>query len=301
MNPTVALAAMLWVGSALLLSELRWFRRQRLDARFAPYVPGLASTNGTASSGAVSSLRQLVTPVAQQVGAALSRTFGVREELAVRLERVHSPVSASEFRVRQLAWSSAGLGVSTLVVAAIRPPGLLALALVSGAALLTFLVVEQQLSTASGRWQRRVFLELPVVSEQLGMMLSAGYSVGAALHRLAERGSGACAADLGRVCARIRHGLAEHEALDEWTAVSGVPAVARLVAVLELDREAGDLGRLINEESRAVRREVHRELIETIERRAQQVWIPVTVATLVPGVILIAVPFIAAMQLFTGA
>jgi Flp pilus assembly protein TadB len=300
MNPTLVLAAVFWVGSVLLLGELRWFRRPRLVTRMAPYLPGTPAP-GEASTGAAASFRQLAAPTAQQVGATLSRAFGVREELTIRLERVHSPMSVSAFRVRQLGWSSAASGVASLIVASTRPPGLLALALVFGAALLAFLVVEQRLATASTRWQRRVFLELPVVSEQLGMMLSAGYSVGAALHRLAQRGRGACAADLRRVCSRIRHGLAEHEALDEWVAVSGVPAVARLVAVLELDRESGDLGRLINEESRAVRREVHRELIEAIERRSQQVWIPVTVATLVPGVLLIAVPFLAAMQLFTAS
>ena len=75
----------------------------------------------------------------------------------------------------------------------------------------------------------------------------------------------------------------------------------RLVAVLALNREAGDLGRLIAEEARAIRRDVQRELIETIERRGQQVWIPVTVATLVPGVLFLAVPFIEALRLFSGA
>jgi hypothetical protein len=44
---------------------------------------------------------------------------------------------------------------------------------------------------------------------------------------------------------------------------------------------------------------VQRELIEQIERRAQQVWIPVTVATLVPGAVLLAVPFLEALRLFS--
>ena len=79
-----------------------------------------------------------------------------------------------------------------------------------------------------------------------------------------------------------------------------MPSVDRLVAVLALNREAADLGRLIADEARTDRAEVHRELIETIERRSQQVWIPVTVATLVPGVLFLAVPFIEAMRLFTS-
>ena len=71
--------------------------------------------------------------------------------------------------------------------------------------------------------------------------------------------------------------------------------------MLALNRQAGDLGRLIGEEARSIRRDVHRELVETIERRAQQVWVPVTVATLVPGLIFLAVPFVEALRLFSTA
>ncbi len=98
----------------------------------------------------------------------------------------------------------------------------------------------------------------------------------------------------------MQQGVGESAALHEWAAVARVPAVDRLVAVLALNREAGDLGRLIADEARSVRAEVHRELIETIERRGQQVWIPVTVATLLPGVLFLAVPFVEAMRLFTA-
>ena len=41
-------------------------------------------------------------------------------------------------------------------------------------------------------------------------------------------------------------------------------ARALLVAVLALNREAGDLGRLITEEARSMRRDAHRELIENL-------------------------------------
>ena len=61
-----------------------------------------------------------------------------------------------------------------------------------------------------------------------------------------------------------------------------------------------DLGRLISEEARAIRRDVQRQLIESAERRSQQVWIPVTVAALLPGMVFIAVPFLEAMRLFSA-
>jgi Flp pilus assembly protein TadB len=172
---------------------------------------------------------------------------------------------------------------------------------VLGTPLLAFLLLEHQLARASAAWQRRIFLELPVVSEQLAMLLSAGFSLGAALNRVARRGRGATARDLERLCGRIRQGLSEIDAIREWAEVARVPALDRLVPVLAMNREAADLGRLLSDEARAIRRDVHRQLVETMERRSQEVWIPVTVATLVPGVIFLAIPFIEALRLFAGS
>ena len=162
-------------------------------------------------------------------------------------------------------------------------------------------MIEQRVATASAHWQREVVEQLPVVAEQLGLLLGAGFSLGSALNRLAKRGGGACGTDLRRVVSRVRQGLSETEALREWATVVDVPAVHRLVSVLALNREGGDLGRLIADEARAIRRDSHRELIARIERRGEQVWIPVTVATLLPGVIFIAVPFVEALSLFSSS
>jgi len=246
------------------------------------------------------SFGQVIGPLARAVGERLARAFGVRESLAVRLERVHSGLDVTGFRVRQLGWTGLGLVGGALFAGALGAAGPVALVFVAGGAVLAFLVVEQRLASESATWQRRIFLELPVVSEQLGMLLGAGYSLGAALSRLAARGKGACGRDVVRVTGRIRQGLTEVDALREWATVADVPALDRLVSVLALNRQAGDLGRLIGDEARAIRRDVHRQLIETIERRGQQVWIPVTVATLVPGVIFLAVPFIDALRQFAN-
>jgi hypothetical protein len=297
-----ASAVLLWAGGALVLSRLRWFNRLPLVARLQPYSPGGISGRGV-DGGLLSatSFRDVLAPIAQRAGARLARLFGINEELAVRLRRIHAPFDVATFRIRQVGWTGVGLAAGVLLAAAFRAPAAVALLFLVGGPLLAFLLVEQQVASASARWQRRIFLELPVLSEQLGMLIGAGYSLGAALNRLAARGTGACATDLAGVCGRIRQGLSEVDALREWAAIADVDALRRLVAVLALNREAGDLGRLIAEEARGIRREVQRELIEQTERRAQQVWIPVTVATLVPGAVLLAVPFIEALRLFSNS
>jgi tight adherence protein C len=297
----IVVGACLFVGSTLLLSELRWFRRPPLVERVAPYVPGGSAAQRSGVLLSAQTFGQVLGPLARAVGEQLARLFGVTEALALRLDRVHSPLDVTTFRVRQLGCTAAGLAGGTAVAVSIGRSGVVALVLVAAGPLLGFLAVEQRLASESQAWQRRIFLELPVVAEQLGMLLSAGYSLGSALSRLADRGKGACGRDLQRVIGRIRQGLSETDALREWATVVDVEALHRLVGILALNRQSADLGRLIGEEARAVRRDVHRELIETIERRSQQVWIPVTVAALVPGVIFLAVPFVDALSMFANS
>ena len=83
--------------------------------------------------------------------------------------------------------------------------------------------------------------------------------------------------------------------------MADVEALHRLLPVLALNREASDLGRLLSEEARAIRRDLQRRLVETAERRGQQVWIPVTIAALLPGVVFIAIPFLEALSLFSSS
>ncbi len=299
MRAELAVGLCVWVGAVLVLADLRRFNRLSLTDRLRPYGPGGRGGPHRGGTLSVESLRDVVGPIARDVGGRLARLAGIDEELAVRLERIHSPLDPTAFRMRQLAWSAAAFALGGTVAVVLSLPAALGLLFVLGAPVLAFLALEQQLAKESAARQQRVFLELPVVAEQLGMLLSAGYSLGGALSRLAARGAGVCGEDIQLVCGRIRQGVGEVEALREWAARARVDALDRLVAVLALNRQAGDLGRLISDEARSIRRDVHRQLIETVERRAQTVWIPVTVATLVPGVLFLAVPFLEALRLFT--
>jgi tight adherence protein C len=296
----VGAGLLLWLGLTLLLTGVRRLSRPSLAERLRPYHPGARETvTTTLLTG--TSLRQLLVPMVHSVGNRVATAFGVGEDAAVRLRRIHSPLSVAAFRTRQAAWAGAALLAAVLLAAATALPAALAALIILGAPLLAFLVAEQRLSDTSARWQRQLLYELPVLSEQLAMLLAAGFSLGSAINRVAERGTGNGARDLSVVANRVRHGLTEAEALREWADVAKVDAVSRLVAVLALNSEASDLERLVGVEARQTRRDVHRHTVELIERRSEQVWVPVTVATLVPGVILIAVPFLAALHSFSNA
>lgn len=296
----LAICALLaFVGLTLLLSEHRWTSRPKMTDRLAPYASGFAAF-GRPGMLSVASFREVIAPLSQFVGERIARGFGVSEELGVRLRRIHSPMDVATFRVRQLGWATVTFIAGTLGAVGLSLPTILAALVVLGAPVLTILLLEQQVVKASQAWQRRLFLELPVVAEQIGMLVSAGWSLSAALSRIAERGNGTCSQDLARVVQRMRQGLSETEALQEWSDLARVDALERLISIFALSREATDLGYLISEEARAMRRETQRELIETIEKRTQQVWVPVTAATLVPGLLLMGVPFLDALTLFSA-
>jgi tight adherence protein C len=296
----IGVGLLVWFGATLLLAEWRRFSRPSLADRLAPYTPGPRPKVAKGGLLSVDSLGDAVAPLARGIGDRLARLFGVSEALEVRLRRVHSPLDVTTFRIRQLAWTGVALTVG-LVITAIGAPVPIDLLVILGAPLLAFLVIEQRLSTASKHWQETLRREIPVVSEQLAMLLNAGFSLGAAINRLSGRGRGCTAVDLATVANRIRQGVGETRALREWSEGAGVDAIDRLVSVLALNAESSDLGRLVSAEARQARRDLQRQSTELIERRSQQVWIPVTVATLVPGVILLAIPFLAALRLFSNA
>jgi tight adherence protein C len=289
---------LLWAGVTLLLGVVPWLSRPGLADRLRPYHPGSAAGGGRTRP---QSLSEAWGPLVRRTGDRLAAAFGAGEDLSIRLRRIHSPLSSTAFRVRQFAWTLAAFGAAALLSLALSAPVAIDVMMIVGLPLLAFLVIEQRLATASATWQQQVLRELPVVNEQLAMLLSAGFSLGAALNRLAHRGSGCCARDLRLVINRVRGGMSEQAAMAEWARVVRVDAVDRLVAVLALDSATGDLGRLVGLEATEARRESHRRTLELIERRAEQVWIPVTVATLVPGVILLAVPFLSALHTFANA
>jgi len=168
-----ASAILFFVGSTLLLSEIRWFRTRSLAAMITPYVPGGRRTRAS-ELFSVESFGELLRPAVQAVGGLAAKLFGVSEELPRRLRRVHWDMDAAGFRLRQMGWALVAMAAAALVVFTLGLPGPLVVMALLGSPILAFLVVEQQLANASDRWKHRVFQELPIVAEQIAMLLGSG-------------------------------------------------------------------------------------------------------------------------------
>jgi Flp pilus assembly protein TadB len=292
----LAVAAVCFAGTYLTLASIRWFRRVPLSARLAAHVPRsetLADRSHFQGGGGVGGGG--VTWVS-----GLTRLLGARPDLAARLEAAGRAPDVGGYRLRLTFRAVCFLAAAVGAVVAASPPAPVAVLVLAGMPALSVLLQEQHLDRDRERRAERIDAEMPVVAEQLGVLLSAGLSVRAALHRLASRGQGEVAADLQHVVRAIRAGSSENEALAAWSAASRLESVERVTAVLALHREAADLGELIATEAQSIRAASQRRLVATIERRAQLVWVPVTVATLVPGLILVGVPFVGAVGRVVG-
>lgn len=289
-------------GTWLLLSSLAVFRRSPLRVRLSPYAPARTGDAPITPSGLsiAESLAAVLVPIAETLGSHLSRLSGIRTDLPTRLRRAGSTRSPSEFRLHQFVLALLAAAAACLMALWIRPGGAITVLLVLGIPALVALSEEQRLESAAKHRSERLEAELPVVSEQIAVLLASGLSLGSALERICQRGNGVLAQDLRGVQMAVRQGTSEADALHAWAERVRCEGIDRLVGVLAMHRDAADLGMLLATEARAIRAAAHRRTIESIEQRAQLVWVPVTVATLVPGLILIGVPFVSAMTQITG-
>lgn len=285
-------------GFSLLLARAPWFRQPNLAARLRPHTPGLPDRRPRILGAR--SFRDALGPAAEYVGGWTARAVGIHEDLGTRLERLHRGITPTQFRIGQLRQAVVALLGAAAVVAVLGVPGAVAAFFVLVAPTLALLISEQRLALASERRKRDLVLELPLIEEQLAMLLDAGWSLGGALHRVSERSSGPTSQDLARLLRSVRRGNSYRDALREWALIADCPAVERLGSILSLADQGADLGRLVSDEAQLGREERHRELLAAVERKGQQVWIPVTVAALVPGCMLLALPFLRALRFFSS-
>lgn len=276
---------LLWVAAAVSLIGLP-NEPVTVGRRLEPFVAGL--TGRTA-------LRGRTRLVDGWFVWALRRFMFTRSSetaLQLRLQRAGVVQTPLTFRSTQLVAGFSAFVLAAALTVGFRLPTVAVFALLVGLPAMAVWIVEHALTVALRRRKELVVRELPLIIEQLAELVKNGVGIGEACAHVAVHTQSVVARDLGRVAREMAHGVRDEVALLAFAERHDVAAIHRIVAVLDAHRYATDLGSLLAEEVRELRLAAHRDLLALMQQREQQVWIPVTVATLVPGVLLLGVPFV---------
>jgi len=237
-----------------------------------------------------------IVKIAEHLGDRFSRVFGIRTSLDDRLRLGRYEVTARQFRNQQFATglmcAVVGLGLARVV--GLTPVG--GLIAVTIAILLGLALPEERLNQSVVKTRQSIASELPLFTERLAMLVSSGQSVTSAVTRIATSSDSALALELRDALAQTESGTQLKHALQDTARRSDSRAFEQIVQLVASERDTPNLANLLYDQAGSQRQVRHRELIETLDKRAQAVWIPVTVATLVPGVIFLAIPFLSALQ-----
>jgi type II secretory pathway component PulF len=174
---------------------------------------------------------------------------------------------------------------------------LIVIGLAAGVGLLIAVgVYEEMLGQLVKKNRQSVNAELAQFCERLAMMCLAGSSASSALLRIGAAGDTALRRAVARAVERTKNGMGLADALKHETAMFNAPGLDRVIRLIAAQHETPNLAQLLQQQAALQRSEAHRQLIADLDKRSQAVWIPVTVATLVPGVIFLAIPFLSALQ-----
>ncbi|MGA9749836.1 MAG: type II secretion system F family protein [Nocardioides sp.] len=295
---------MLAAGLALVLRAVR-ARRPALDVRVLPYILDLPQVSRTVSSGRPTGpFQALLGPVLVTAAGSVERILGGSASIRRRLDRAGLDLTLRDFRVEQVLWglvAFAGAGALTLVVA-LRSPGrtvpLLVLCLV--AFVTGVLLRENRLTAQAVERERRLLAQFPTVAELLALSVGAGEGPVAALDRVAARCRGEMGEEIARVLADIRTGIPVAGALDDWSARSGLPAVARFAEAMAVAVDRGTpLAAVLHAQAADAREAGRRNLIETGARREVFMMVPVVFLVLPVTILFAFWPGIVGLRLVT--
>jgi len=132
--------------------------------------------------------------------------------------------------------------------------------------------------------------ELVLVLTQLDGALHGGLPLAQALEVIAAEPSSAWRAPLSRVAGEIDQGVATSDALLNLAALLPDPELREPILLLAHAQRHQATPQVLSGLLASARRRQHAHLISAAAKIEQLVWIPVAVATLVPGLLLVMVP-----------
>ena len=294
-----ALAGGLLAAGVLATADGITARRPLSPAeRIAPHVDGPSAAapqlDDLGTRMDASTVERILGPSLRSLAVRVQGVLGGGEALQARLVAAgRSDDTVIGFRLEQLTWTVAGLGLGgamLLLLAVsgrpIRPMAALALALVCaiGGALLR----DRALTRAVARRAEAVRVGLPPVADLLALAVASGESPVAALDRVARVGRGPLADECRRAGQDTASGVPFVDALDAMATRIGVPAVRRFVDGVAIAVQRGTpLAEVLRAQAGDARADLHRSLLEVAGRKELLMLVPVVFLVL-PTVVLVA-------------
>jgi tight adherence protein C len=297
----VLLGVTLGVGACLLISLAPRVSAPTLSRRLAPYLRDVLDPMGLGPAASP------VPTIRDGVRDALSRVagmFGGSDALARRLAQAGRSIDPTVFRVRQLLWGVAGLGVGGVLVVALALAGrmttvaaLVPLVCAAAAAVLA----DARLTWAASARVRRIEEELPTVLDFLALCLSAGEGILDSLRRVGDVGSGELTAELRATVLSVGTGATLPDALTalgrRLQVVPLTRALDHLVAAIE---RGAPLAQVLQAQATDAREEAKRVLIEQAGRKEIVMLIPLVFLILPLSVLFAIFPGVFMLRLGIG-
>lgn len=295
------------IGAWLVVLGLPWSRKPTLDQRLAPYLRG-ARLQGQGSQFldrelmSSSMFHEWMRPILVSASAWAARISGGNASVERRLRRLGSGSSVEQFRAQQVVAGVAGAGLGAGLTGLLAAGnGLSVVSLVGLVLIGTLLGVlgrDQALDWQVRRREQRILAEFPSVAEILALAVGAGEGPSRALDRVARTCTGELPDEIARTLADARTGHSLTDALNELSARTAIPSLARFVDGMVVAIERGTpLADVLRAQAQDVRELTRRRLMESGGRREIGAMVPVVFLILPVTVLFALYPGLAVLEI----
>lgn len=292
-HPSGAIVGLLFSTGALLVIWRILANRPRLSYRLEPYLREPVGTSPLLITHTpFPQVERLLRPILADVNRILNRLGSQANSVQTRLQRAGGERSVENFRIEQIIWATAGLGIGLFLAIAFfatsRTNPILLGILVFGAAITAALGRDYLLTRQVNAREQTMAAEFPTIAELLALSVSAGESPLAAIERVANVTSGELSTELQAVLADVRSGIPLPQALAAMAARTNVASIVRFTEGVATAIERGTpLAQVLRSQAEDARSAGHHALIEVGGKKEITMMIPV-VFLLLPVTVLFA-------------
>lgn len=150
--------------------------------------------------------------------------------------------------------------------------------------------------------RQRVEIEanLPLEIEKLALYLGSGLSLNSSFYRLSKTSSEQTRPLFTFMAQGLQSGISLNDVLEGCYQRFPTESVRRITNLLAGGASGGDLVRVTREEAANQRSSRHLGALAKMEKVTQSVWIPITVAALLPGIAIVFIPFFSVLTSLKG-